>query len=83
MIVEGQGTVAAGEMDVLGGVRTGVLSKLPMPVRQMTPLADPLGLSLPPAPTTTYPAVLYTKHAPLTLNPAPTWAASISTTAAP
>ena len=68
-IITGSGTVNASQIDVTGGTRVTGSGKFSSTVRHAAPLADPLHLSLPAAPSTTFAAVDDTSSARLTLSP--------------
>ena len=65
----GNANVSAMDVDVTGGVVTAGHATISGPVGHETPTADPIGLPLPVAPTTVFPAVNYSGSATLTLPP--------------
>lgn len=65
----GQGHVVAADIDVTGGAETTGQAVFSVPVDHEAPAPDPLNLPLPPAPSTTFPAVNYSGAIPLTLSP--------------
>ena len=68
-ILSGAGGVNASTIDVTGGTKVTGSGKFSSTVVHAAPIADPLGLSLPAAPSTTFSAVNYSGKATLTLSP--------------
>ncbi len=68
-IITGNGNVNAAIIDVTGGTRTTGHGQFVGSIVHAAPTPDPLGLPLPPAPSTKFAAVNYSGSAPLTLNP--------------
>jgi hypothetical protein len=67
--LSGHGTVTAQDIDVTGGVKTAGHADFSGPVDQEAATPDPLGLTLPAPPSSTFAAVHYSGSAPLTLQP--------------
>ena len=68
-VLSGSGKVVASDIDVTGGTKATGSGKFAGTVDHEAPIADPLGLSLPPAPSTTFAAVNYSGRTTLTLSP--------------
>ncbi len=68
-ILSGAGGVNASTIDVTGGTKVTGSGKFSSTVVHAAPIADPLGLSLPTAPSTTFAAVNYSGRTTLTLSP--------------
>ncbi len=68
-IITGNGNVTAAIIDVTGGTRTTGHGQFFGSIVHAAATPDPLGLPLPPAPSTRRAAVDYSGSAPLTLNP--------------
>jgi len=68
-IITGNGRVSAAQIDVTGGTQTTGKGGFSSPVVHQSPTPDPLGLPLPPPPSTTFAAVNYSGSAPLNLSP--------------
>ena len=68
-ILSGAGGVNASTIDVTGGTKVTGRGKFSSTVQHLAPIPDPLGLSLPAAPSTTFAAVNYSGRATLTLSP--------------
>jgi PKD domain/MBG domain len=68
-VITGSGKVSASPIDVTGGTKVTGSGKFSSTVQHPAALADPLGLSLPAAPSTTFAAVNDTGSARLTLSP--------------
>jgi len=68
-IISGSGSVEASQIDVTGGTETIGSGRFSSPILHPTPIADPLGLTLPPAPSTSFAAVNYSGVGTLTLSP--------------
>src|SRR5262249_39708667 len=69
LTMTGSGTVSAADIDLTGGTASTGHGRLVATIYHQGPLADPLGLPLPPAPTTTIGAVEDSSSTPLTLGP--------------
>ena len=68
-ILSGAGAVNASTIDVTGGTKVTGSGKFSSTVVHAAPIVDPLGLSLPTAPATTYAAMNYSGKMALTLSP--------------
>lgn len=68
-IITGNGDVSAMDNDVTGGAITTGHGSFSTAVAHEAPTADPIGLPLPAAPATTFPAVYYSGKTTLTLSP--------------
>ena len=68
-VITGNGRVNASQIDVTGGTKATGSGKFSSTVIHTAPIANPLGLSLPPAPSTTFAAVNYSGKTTLTLSP--------------
>jgi hypothetical protein len=68
-ILSGSGKVVASNIDVTGGTKATGSGKFVGTINHGSPIPDPLGLSLPTAPSTTFAAVNYSGKTTLTLSP--------------